>query len=110
MEGLIAIFISCVLFIHMGLGKAIKDFIGCDFIILGCAKCLTFWCSLFYSLLFTNIQAEWCIAIAFILAYFALWLTLLLDVLSCEYEEYYNQMGAKSSQDNERDRNGRSIP
>ena len=42
MWGIVCLFISSVLFIHLGMGEAIEKVLRIRFILLRCAKCLTF--------------------------------------------------------------------
>lgn len=89
MQGVGLIFVSCCLFIHLGLGKAICKTLKIRFVLFTCVKCLTFWSILIYTLLFTALRWEACIAISFISAYLALWVELALNKLADVYEEYY---------------------
>lgn len=91
---------SCCLFIHLGLGNAINKVIGYNFILFRCPKCLVFWSVLSY-LLLSNQSVVLSIFIAFICSYLALWIDLLLTIIAEKYEEIYESMGAKESQDSE---------
>lgn len=84
----------------MGLGNAINKVIGYNFILFRCPKCLVFWSVLSY-LLLSNQSVVLSIFIAFICSYLALWIDLLLTIIAEKYEEIYESMGAKESQDSE---------
>ena len=91
MDSIILILITCVLFIHIGLGDTICDIIGFDFILFRCVKCITFWSILVYCF-FVN---QWGIVVSlstsFICAYLSLWLDLLLSKLAVLYEKWGSQ-------------------
>ena len=93
------ILISCCLFIHLGLGEAISKIIGYRFVLFHCPKCLAFWLVLGY-LLLSNEPIISSIAIAFVCAYLALWIDLLLAIISEYYEETYKGVGAKEPKNN----------
>lgn len=95
MLGIAAVLISCCLFIHLGLGQAIEETLHVRIVLLQCVKCLTFWSVLSYSLFCTTLTIEGCILIAFISAYIALWIDLLLVKISIIYENLYKNMGAE---------------
>jgi hypothetical protein len=92
MIGVASVFISCVLFIHMGLGDAISETLKIDFVLLRCVKCLTFWSMLAYTIVFTSITWTACIAIAFLASYAALWADLVLSKVAAIYDEKYNKI------------------
>ena len=91
---------SCCLFIHLGLGNAINKVIGYNFILFRCPKCLVFWSVLSY-LLLSNQSVVLSIFIAFICAYLALWIDLLLTIIADKYEEIYESLGAEESEDSD---------
>lgn len=95
---------SCCLFIHLGLGDAICKIIRYNFILFRCPKCLSFWSVLCYLLLF-NQSVIVSLCIAFICAYMAIWIDLLLTIIANWYEEIYESVGTKESEDNERNPN-----
>lgn len=88
MIGVALIFVSSVMFIHLGLGEAVMKFLGYEFVLFRCSKCLSFWCVLGYSFFFTDIPVEMSFAIAFGASYLSLWLMLLLDKLADMYEKF----------------------
>ena len=93
------ILISCCLFIHLGLGDTICKIIRYNFVLFQCIKCLTFWSVLGYLIInTTNIITS--VTIAFICAYIALWIDLLLSLIAQKYEKYYESMGTEKSQNN----------
>ena len=91
---------SCCLFIHLGLGNTINKVIGYNFILFRCPKCLVFWSVSSY-LLLSNQSVVLSIFIAFICAYLALWIDLLLTIIADKYEEIYESLGAKESEDSD---------
>ena len=83
---------NCVMFIHLGLGNTICSIIHVDFILFKCVKCLTWWAVLCYSLIFNHQTIITSCFIAFLSAYIALWLDLLLAKLSKIYEDEYGKL------------------
>ena len=79
---------SCVLFVQMGLSRAIQDVAGFRSEILSCPKCSTFWSVLVYLLVTGNGIVE-SVAASFISSYSALWLSLLYDALAKLYNDCY---------------------
>lgn len=92
MSGVGLIFLSCCLFIHLGLGQAICKVLKMKFVLFKCVKCCTFWCILAYTLFFTDYRWELCLAISFLSSYLALWFDLALAKLSKVYEKLYEQI------------------
>lgn len=92
MLGMVSIFVSCVLFIHMGLGEAICETLHIDFIIFKCVKCMTFWTMLIFSLIFTKITWSACIAVSFLASYAALWADLALSKIAKIYDNEYEKI------------------
>ena len=82
------VMVSCVLFINMGLCEAIEKTLSVRFKILSCPKCLTMW-SCLACLLLKGYEIIPSIAVSFIISYFAMWLTLVLDLLSTLYNKSY---------------------
>jgi hypothetical protein len=93
------ILVSCCLFIHLGLGQAMSKIIRVDFVLFRCPKCLAFWSILGY-LLLSNKPIISSIAIAFVCAYLALWIDLLLAIISEYYEKIYKGVGAEEPKNN----------
>lgn len=93
------ILVSCCLFIHLGLGQTISEIIRYDFVLFRCPKCLAFWSILGY-LLLSNEPIISSVATAFVCAYLALWIDLLLAIISEYYEETYKGVGAKEPKNN----------
>ena len=91
MAGVGLIFVSCILFIHLGLGEAICETLKIRFALLKCVKCLSFWAVLAYSLVFTSYSWESCIALSFSLSYLSLWIDLCLAKIARAYEELYDK-------------------
>lgn len=91
----IYIVVSCVLAIHLGLIDAIEEKIKYHFIMLNCPKCLSFWLVLAY-LLCTHIEPIVAIATAFICSYAALWLELLLSLITMIYNKLYEIVNTKN--------------
>ena len=80
--------VSCVLFVQMGLSRAIQDVAGFRSEILSCPKCSTFW-SVFVYLLVTGNGIVESVAASFLSSYSALWLSLLYDALAKLYNDCY---------------------
>ena len=95
MLGIACIFISCCLFIHLGLGEAINKTMRIRFVLFRCVKCLTFWVITGYSLLFTSLPIEVSLCIGFICAYMALWSDILLGYLANIYEKLSKSLESK---------------
>lgn len=95
MLGIACIFISSVLFIHLGLGEAISKILNTSFVLFRCVKCLTFWCTLSYSLF--HLSVVYSICIAFVLSYASIWMELLLGIIAKKYEEYSKDVDAEES-------------
>lgn len=98
MWGIVCLFISSVLFIHLGMGEAIEKVLRIRFILLRCAKCLTFWTTAGYSLIIVSHPVEVSLCIGFACAYAALWADLLLGTLALKYEKLTKIMDAKEPQ------------
>ena len=79
----------CVLFIGMGLEAEIERILSCRFRILSCPKCLTFWSVLLFGVC-TGHGLVGTVAVSFLSAYAALWLTLLCDALTILYNRLYD--------------------
>lgn len=94
MWGIGCIFVSCVLFIHLGLSDAISRVLNVRFVLLKCVKCLTFWSVLTYSLCL-SLPVEVCLCVAFACAYASLWAEFLLGKIACKYEEWNENMDAE---------------
>ena len=92
MVGVGLIFLSCCLFVHLGLGQAICKALKIKFVLFKCVKCLTFWSILAYTLFLTSYRWELCLAMSFVLSYSALWIDLCLAKLSKVYEKLYEQV------------------
>lgn len=103
MWGIGCIFVSCVLFIHLGLGDAVSRVLDIRCILLKCVKCLTFWSVLAYSLCL-SLPVEVCLCVAFACAYASLWAELLLGKIACKYEEWNESMDAEEPETGSRNR------
>ena len=88
MAGILLVWFSCVMFVHLGLGQTTCDVLRLDVVVLRCQKCLSFQTILAYSLLCTDLSVEMCAASSFALAYLALWADLLLSKIADVYEEW----------------------
>lgn len=97
MWGIVCILLSSCLFVHLGLADAILRVTRINLPYLRCAKCMSFWSVLTYSLLIVPIQAEVSVLIAFMCAYASLWVELLLGKLAILYEKVSNNMDAEES-------------
>lgn len=98
MWGIVCLFISSVLFIHLGMGEAIEKVLRIRFILLRCSKCLTFWTTAVYSLIIVSYPVEVSLCIGFTCAYAALWVDLLLGKIAVAYEKLTQSMDAKEPQ------------
>ena len=95
--GVGCVVLCCVLFVHMGLGDAVCKTIRRNLFLFHCVKCLTFWTTLVYTLVFTDYVLVECLAIAFVMSYVALWVDLLFAKISVWYEKWYESVVAKTS-------------
>jgi hypothetical protein len=82
---------SVVLANHMGLVEAAEKVTHYKFRILSCGKCATFWLSLL-TMLVEGVPVVMSVAVAFVLAYAALWLELQLAILAKHYETSYDKI------------------
>lgn len=96
MWGIGCVFISCVLFIHLGLGEAVERTLRISFILLSCVKCLTFWSMLAYSLIH-SFPLEYALCLSFVSAYAALWADIPLAKLATLYEKLNKDLDAEES-------------
>jgi len=96
MLGIACIFVSCSLFIHLGLGDTMNKVLRMNFVLFRCVKCLTFWSVLCYSLFILNVEQSVCVA--FVLSYASLWVELLLSILTIRYEKWYKGLDAEESE------------
>ena len=81
---------------HMGFVEAVEEFTHYKFKILGCSKCGTFWLSLI-AMLVEGVPAVMSVCAAYVLAYTALWLELLLAIMAQFYETYNDHIQAASA-------------
>lgn len=86
--------IACVLFAcvaanHLGLIDAIKEILGREIPIVGCAKCLTFWVTLPVCLLHHTCIVR-AAAISFLSAYLTIWLELFMGFIDKKFEKLYD--------------------
>ena len=86
MMGIVLVWFSAVMFVHMGLGEALCKTFRFNFVLFLCPKCMAFWTVLGYSLLIVKLPIEGSVAIAFLLGYAAIWFDLLLGKLADVYE------------------------
>lgn len=89
---------SCVLFIGMGLEAEIERILSCRFKVLSCPKCLTFWSVLIFGV-FTGHGMVETVAVSFLFAYAALWLSLLCDELTLLYNKIYENIAKQTEGD-----------
>lgn len=105
---IVALMLSSVMFIHMGLVDAILRVYGLkdkNVPIITCPKCLTFQ-SVLWFLILTGHNIIHSVAISFLASYCAIWLDLLLGLMDMWYENIYNRISEDSSREvhNENDR------
>lgn len=84
------LFVSCSLFIHLGLGDAICRILRIEFVLLRCVKCLTFWTMVCYTALHHWPLPE-VLVVSFTASYLSLWASLLLGKLADAYEKLSEQ-------------------
>ena len=96
MWGIGCVFVSCVLFIHLGLGEAIERTLRVRFVLLRCVKCSTFWSMLVYSLIH-SFPLENALCLSFVSAYAALWADIPLAKLANLYEKLNKDLDAEES-------------
>lgn len=82
---------SVVLANHMGLVEAAEKVTHRKFKLLNCSKCATFWLSLI-TMLVEGVPVVMSVAVAFVLAYAAMWFELLLAVIAKHYERTYDKI------------------
>ena len=97
MWGIGCVFVSCVLFIHLGLGEAIERTLRVRIVLLSCVKCLTFWSMLVYSLIH-SFPLESALCLSFVSAYAALWADIPLAKLATLYEKLNKDMATEESE------------
>lgn len=98
MIDVVAILISCVLVIHMGLIDAILKVYGIekkDVPIIRCPKCLTFQCVLWF-LILTRHNVLLSVATSFLTSYVAIWFDLFLGQMDIWYERIYKRISEGS--------------
>lgn len=98
MVGVGCILFSCVLFVHMGLGDTVCKAIRRNLFLFRCVKCITFWTTAAYTILFCDLLLVECLALAFAMSYIALWVDLLFSKLAVFYEKWYKNMVAKEGE------------
>lgn len=104
----ILIMLSCVCAIHLGLVDAIEERIGREIPVVGCPKCLTFWCVLTYGIA-SGDNVFQSIAVAFLLAYLSLWVKLLMGATDKIYMYLYGKIYPSSEDDEDSaDHDGRT--
>lgn len=97
MWGIGCVFVSCVLFIHLGLGEAIERTLRVRFVLLRCVKCLTFWSMLAYSLVH-SLPLEYALCLSFVSAYASLWADIPLAKFANLYEKLNKDLDAEESE------------
>ena len=93
------VLISCVLFLHLGLGDEIEKRLHIKCILLECPKCLSFWSILIVSLFYFDVIRA--IFNAFVCAYLALWLDIALSYVSKIYNRLYEEINTESDESSE---------
>ena len=88
----------CVSMNHLGLIGKIEDIIGYPLPILNCPKCSSFWFTFAY-MLFTTKHVIAAMAMAFLLAYLALWTELAMCVVDYYYKKIYGKIITDSAPD-----------
>lgn len=88
MEGVGYILVTCVLYIHLGMGDTLGRIFHSDAYIFKCVKCVTWQATLAYTIFFSDLNVLACLATSFVSAYIALWLELMLSKLASLYEKW----------------------
>ena len=84
---------SCVAVNHLGLVRAVEERIRHTLPVLDCPKCLTFWCSLAYTLWVVGLSdIPMCLAASFAASYAAVWLNLVLGITDYIYNNVYDKV------------------
>ena len=83
--------VVCVLAIQMGLVNAIGTFMHYEFRVLSCPRCLVFWASIGWHLLYSRPFLD-SIFVAFISSYAALWLSMMYDAIAVVYNYAYEKI------------------
>ena len=91
MKAAALIMVSCVLFVQMGLSRAIQEALHISLGIVSCPKCLTWWICLTY-LVTHDYDVVVSVATSFICSYCALWLALAYDALAMLYNHAYEKI------------------
>jgi len=86
---IVCVLFACVAANHLGLIDAIKEVLGREIPIVGCAKCLTFWMTLPVCLLHHTgiVRAA---AISLLSAYLTIWLELFMGFIDKKFEKLYD--------------------
>lgn len=81
----------CVTMNHLGLISTVEGIIKHSLPVVNCPKCLTFWCTLSYTLWSVGFSDLPCVlAISFLASYSALWLELLEGFIDTLYTKLYD--------------------
>ena len=105
----------CVSVNHLGLISAIEKRIGKHLIVLNCCKCLSFWATFTYSIIFHTPTIP-TLAISFLAAYAAVWLELLMYRIDTLYLICYAKIsksgaaGHSATATNKRKHSKGSVP
>lgn len=99
MWGIVLVWFSAVMFVHLGLGDTLAKALRCNFVLFRCSKCMSFWATLGYSTLCTTLPAEAAVATAFLAAYLALWADLVLAKLADIYENLYHRVATETEEE-----------
>lgn len=99
MWNLIYIMLIAVLFNHLGLAETLTFHTKRN-LVINCSKCLTFWTTTGYSLFYMGQGIILSLVTGFALAYVALWVELLLNVLNHYYEKCYGKIYSEAGETN----------
>ena len=82
----------CVTVNHLGLISAVEKVLNIEKLpIIGCARCLSFWCVLAY-LLVTTQDVIASLAVSFLASYSAVWLELIEGLVDVKYMKLYGKI------------------
>ena len=84
----------------MGLTDAIKKVVRFDVPVIGCVKCLTFWCCIVWTVI-SGMHIIHAIALSILLAWCAVWLDLLMGFADNLYLRLYGKYNKDTAEDAE---------
>ena len=103
-----AIVFACTAVNHLGLIAAIERIMRHRLPVVNCPKCLTFWSTLTYCLVYCDDIATipFILALSFLAAYAAVWLQLLMYSVDTIYNRIYDMLSKNNPEENDGDDEG----